>query len=227
MENSGWIKLHRQIMENEYWLSEPFTRAQAWIDLLLLASHNTVTIRKRGILIEIKRGEIGYSEESLAMRWKWSRGKVRRFLFELKTKNAISRNPVQQNKNLSSLIYIVNYDYYQSSGTTSGTTNGTRNKKEKKEKKKHMRESEDGFASFYESYPVRKGKQPALKAWSKLNPGEDLKRTIMQAIKLQERHKAELKERNQFCPEWPYPATWLNQHRWEDEVKAEQSRWEQ
>lgn len=132
------------------------------------------------------------------------------------------------------LITVIKYEPYQLLESYKGRHKGrpsveqgqTINNKYKK-KEKHMRESDDGFASFYESYPVRKGKQPALKAWSKLNPGEDLKQTIMEAIENQRRHKAELKERNQFCPEWPYPATWLNQHRWEDEVKAEQSRWEQ
>ena len=36
----GWIKLHRKIWENKYWL-EPrrFSKAEAWIDIMLLASH--------------------------------------------------------------------------------------------------------------------------------------------------------------------------------------------
>ncbi len=118
MENNGWIRLHRKIMENKYWLSEPFTRVQAWIDLLLLANHKPGQIRKRGILIDVNRGQVGYSEESLAARWRWSRGKVLRFLAELKTGQQIERIPVQQNPRLSSLISIVNYDFYQSGDTT-------------------------------------------------------------------------------------------------------------
>ena len=131
--------------------------------------------------------------------------------------------------NKYSVITIINWPIYQGEEVENNKQINkplTTYKHINTKKEKHMRESDDGFASFYESYPVRKGKQPALKAWSKLNPGEDLKRTILEAIKLQERQKSELKERNQFCPEWPYPATWLNQHRWEDEVQAEQSRWE-
>jgi len=81
--NQGWIRLHRQIMETPEWLAEPFTRGQAWVDLLLLANHETGYIRRRGILIAVDRGQVGYSEESLASRWQWSRGKVRRFLVEL------------------------------------------------------------------------------------------------------------------------------------------------
>ena len=134
MENNGWIKLHRKIMENDYWLSEPFTRAQAWIDLLLLANHTTGHIMKRGILIEIQRGQVGYSEETLSARWKWSRGKVIRFLSQLKSRSQITRNPVQQNRNLSSLITIINYDSYQSNDTTIGTTDRQQTVQEQKGK---------------------------------------------------------------------------------------------
>jgi len=121
--NDGWIRLHRRIMENRYWSSEPFTRAMAWIELLLLANHTTGYIRKRGILIEVQRGQVGLSEESLAARWKWSRGKVTRFLSELIKTHQISRLPVQQNPKLSCLITITNYDLYQSTDTIAGTTN--------------------------------------------------------------------------------------------------------
>jgi uncharacterized phage protein (TIGR02220 family) len=120
--NTGWIKLHRAIMDHPDWLAEPFTRAQAWVDLLLLANHKVGHIRKRGILIEVQRGQVGRSEETLAARWKWSREKVRRFLGRLGADGQISRNPVQQNPKLSCLISIVNYEAYQSGETTNETT---------------------------------------------------------------------------------------------------------
>ena len=120
--NTGWIKLHRAIMDHPDWLAEPFTKAQAWVDLLLLANHKTGHIRKRGILIEVQRGQVGYSEETLAARWKWSRDKVRRFLSRLKADLQITRNPIQQNPKLSCLISIVNYEAYQGGDTSNDTT---------------------------------------------------------------------------------------------------------
>jgi hypothetical protein len=111
--DAGWVALHRKIMEGEYWLSEPFTRAQAWIDLILLANHKQGYIRKRGIPIEVQRGQVGYSEETLALRWRWSREKIRRFLKELKSSGSIMRIPAHQNSKLSNLISITNYDLYQ------------------------------------------------------------------------------------------------------------------
>lgn len=145
--SSGWILLHRQIMEGKYWLAEPFTKAQAWVDLLLVANHRAGEICKRGIRFEVRRGQVGFSEEALAERWKWSRGKVRRFISELISDNSVERVPAvpkvkktdiqtvqqneqktgQQNKRLSYLISIINYDQYQLSGTTNGTTKRTEN----------------------------------------------------------------------------------------------------
>lgn len=126
MENSqGWIRLYRQIMETPEWLAEPFTRGQAWIDLLLLANHKTGYIRKRGILIAVDRGQVGYSERTLAERWQWSRGKVRRFLAELTALSRLSSGTSEKtepkNTSVSSLICIVNYDKHQMNDTEGGT----------------------------------------------------------------------------------------------------------
>jgi hypothetical protein len=117
----GYIKLFRKIQENDQWLSEPFTRSQAWIDLILLANYKPGVIRVRGNRVEVKRGQVGWSQVALANRWKWSRGKVRRFLKELE-KN--EQQIVQQKSSITSLITIIKYDEYQGNGTADGTTDG-------------------------------------------------------------------------------------------------------
>jgi len=116
----GWVAVHRQIQEWELYFSEKFTKTQAWIDLIILANHKRNTIFIRGNKVVMERGEIGWSEDSLAKRWKWSRGKVRRYLEWLKTEQQIEH---QQNSVLSKII-IVNYDQYQPNGTTDRTTDG-------------------------------------------------------------------------------------------------------
>ena len=148
--NTGWIKLHRIIMDHPDWLAEPFTRAQAWVDLLLLANHKIGHIRKRGILIEVQRGQVGYSEETLAKRWKWSRDKVRRFLGVLGRVGQISRKPVQQNPKLSCLISIVNYEAYQGGDTSNDTTekHQTIQEQECKNKKNLFRENSFTVLSY-------------------------------------------------------------------------------
>lgn len=125
MENNGWIKLHRKIMENPFWLKEAFTPGQAWVDLLLLANHRPGTIWKRGIMIHVKRGQVGHSERTLAARWRWSRNRVNRFFRDLKTMQQIETTTEPQNKNVTALITIVNYDLYQSSEATNGAADDT------------------------------------------------------------------------------------------------------
>ena len=134
MDDKGWIRLHRQIQDSKLWLSDPFTWAQAWIDLLLMANYKDSMFLLRGNVIKVKRGEIARSERTLSVRWKWSRNKVRRFLKWLKTEQQIE----QQQSNVINIVRIVNYEKYQQNDTTDDTTDdtteGTRLKKVKKEK---------------------------------------------------------------------------------------------
>ena len=74
------------------------------------------------------------------------------------------------------------------------------------------------FEIFYESYPVKKAKRDAIKAWKKINPGNGTVDLIINAIKKQKTYHETMEQKNEFVPEWPYPATWLNGKRWEDEV---------
>ena len=110
---SGWVKIYRKVMDNPIWLCEPFTRGQAWIDLILIANHKPGYFRSRGVRIDVDRGQTGNSLETLAKRWKWSKGKVRRFICELETEGQI----VTQKTNVTTLITICNYESYQESDT--------------------------------------------------------------------------------------------------------------
>ena len=139
-KNNGWIKLHRLLLDHPHWLAEPFTRGQAWVDLLLLANHKEGYVRKRGVLVVVDRGCVAWSERALAERWRWSREKVRRFLKELIDRKQISRivspKTIPKNTSVSSLICITKYDEYQMGETEDRTENETTNKKNKKNKKK-------------------------------------------------------------------------------------------
>ena len=92
----GWIKLYRKIAENPLYFAEPFTRMQAWIDMLIIANYEESFIYVRGNKIQIKRGQIGKSQDTLAERWKWSRGKVTRFLDELQKAQQITQQKGHQ-----------------------------------------------------------------------------------------------------------------------------------
>lgn len=117
----GWIKIYRKITENPLYFAEPFTRIQAWIDMLIIANSGESFIYVRGNKVKVSRGQIGKNKDYLAERWNWSRGKVLRFLEELEKSGKI----VQQKSRLITLISIVNYDLYQYNSTTDNTTKST------------------------------------------------------------------------------------------------------
>lgn len=119
-ENKGWISLYRKLQSSDLWLCQKFTRGQAWVDLLLLANHKDGFINVRGNIIPVKRGQVGWSELKLSERWRWSRGKTRRFVQWLETEQMI----VQHKNFQSSILTIVNYKEYQANGTINRTANG-------------------------------------------------------------------------------------------------------
>jgi hypothetical protein len=117
----GWIRLYRKLQDNPLWTEGKFTPGQAWVDLILIANHRKGHIRVRGVRVDVSRGQVAHSEKTLASRWKWSRGKVRRFLTELHNEGMI----VHQKNNVINLITIINYNEHQTDGTPNSTPNGT------------------------------------------------------------------------------------------------------
>jgi len=154
-------------MDDPIWLSEPFTRAQAWVDLLLLANHKDGHIRKRGIRIDLKRGDVGWSERELAKRWKWSRGKVKRFFSELcfsKKPKMIPQNG-PQNKNVTSHYSIINYERYQENGPQNGPQTGHKryqNNNDNNDNKKNLCPQKEIVDLYHEKLP----ELPKVKVWS-------------------------------------------------------------
>ena len=113
----GYIKLWRKVAQNDLWTAEPFTRGQAWLDLLMITNHKPGAFWVRGVKVEVGRGQMARSDANLATRWQWSRGKVRRFLSMLEADQMI----VQQKSNVTTLITICCYDDYQADGTADDT----------------------------------------------------------------------------------------------------------
>ena len=105
----GWISLHRQLQDNSLWTCEPFTRGQAWVDLLLIAAHSESFFYVRGIKVNVERGQLAWGEVKLSERWRWSRSKLRKYLNDLEKEQQIE----QHKSSVIQVITIVNYDKYQ------------------------------------------------------------------------------------------------------------------
>lgn len=113
----GWIRLDRKILQNWLWKDKPFSRGQAWVDLLLVVNHEPKKVPFDGGVIEVQKGEMITSIRKLADRWGWSVGKVGRFLNVLEDEKMLTK---KRNAN-GTVISLVNYGLYQITRTESGT----------------------------------------------------------------------------------------------------------
>ena len=72
------------------------------------------------------------------------------------------------------------------------------------------------FESFWKSYPRKEGKGKCLDWFKRNKPSQKLLEQILNAIAYQKNTDKWTKDKGQFIP---MPFTWLNQRRWEDEVR--------
>jgi hypothetical protein len=109
----GWISVHRQIQNHWLWKDKPFSKGQAWLDLLLMANHEDSKFLLGNQIIEVKRGDVITSEVKLTKHWGWSRTKVRTFLELLEADSMI----VKKSDSKKTALTIVNYGLWQDSQT--------------------------------------------------------------------------------------------------------------
>ncbi|MDU7441061.1 MAG: DnaA N-terminal domain-containing protein [Clostridium sp.] len=114
---AGWQKIYRDIQEHWLWEDKPFSRGQAWIDLILLVNHEDNKTLIDGELIEVKRGSKITSLRKLADQWGWSTTKVKKFLELLQKEQMIKF----ESDNKKTLVSIENYSVYQSKDNTENT----------------------------------------------------------------------------------------------------------
>lgn len=227
---NGWLKLHRILLANPIFNSEPFTKGQAWVTLLMLTnSKEGLMPIKNGEMIKIMRGECGLSELALADIFKWSRGKVKRFLNLLESEKMIH----QKNRSNRTIIEVINYENYQNgtvndtvNDTVNGTVNDTVNGHNIRNKEyKNIRNNmyDEKFLEFYNLYPRKVEKQKAhtayLKAIKKVSHEE-----IMQGV---QNYIDEINYKKTESQYIKHPSTWLNAGCWEDNYENETNKQEE
>ena len=73
----------------------------------------------------------------------------------------------------------------------------------------------DNFDGFWAIYPRRQAKKEAQKAWAKIKPDAALAQRIIESVKCWKSSPEWQKSDGRFIP---YPASFLNGRRWEDEL---------
>lgn len=160
-KTGSYIKLDRGLKTNSLWLEKPFSRGQAWVDLLLLAQGIDKDKQYRGKIQHQKSGEVYTSVLYLTDRWGWSRNKVYRFLEYLVSAGMIviqgrtqndTTNRTRSGTTNGTIISIENWALYQTSDTNDGTLNdttkrtlnGTHNRKQYRESNKEKANRDKG-----------------------------------------------------------------------------------
>lgn len=221
MTDSGYILLSKSLL-NWKWYQKPET-VQLFLTMLLLANWEDTQYEDKSL----KRGQFITTTKRLSAITGLSEKQVRTSRDRLVKTGEISI----KSANKFTLVTVEKYDLYQSFDSYSG--NQTANKGQTKGKptnyiktnKTNKTNIYAHFDAFWTAYPKKKGKESAKKAWEKISPDDELVETILSAVERQKESNDWKKDKGQFIP---YPATWLNGHRWEDEVEEQLSdleRW--
>lgn len=227
--SSGFVFLHRSILMWGWYRNANTSRL--FIHLLLTAEYETRCIRGKSI----KRGQRLCSVEILADELGLSIRQTRTALEHLKSTGEVTTKTSPQ----GTVITVKNYGKYQTAANdmtnkrqTSGEQGGKQATNDRQTNDKPTSNKEinniyippkggvysSDFLTFWSAYPKRKSKGEAWKAWQKIRPDSGLLEAMLEAIRIQTQGAGWMKDGGQYIP---YPATWLNQRRWEDEDNAE------
>jgi hypothetical protein len=211
---TGWIKLYRDA--DPWLLGFLLQRPNAWalFSLIAIRARREGGIDPRsGTVMESGEAMIGDFEACGLSRQQYRTAMTQLVSAKIVTTRATNRGTIA--KILKSSIYDINADEgnhldNQPSNHLATIKQPLTRSKEVKKKKPLI-----GFDAFWNAYPRRIGKQNAVKAWQKIGPSPDLQAVILEALKGHKATEQWQRDGGQFIP---HPASWLNGHRWEDEL---------
>jgi hypothetical protein len=235
----GWIKLHRELFEKAIWRKTTSKQKAILITILLMANHKPAKWIFNGELCECDAGQFITSLKSIQENCgKDVSIKNIRTALELFEKLEFLAN---KSTKAGRLITIVNYKTYQALNDENGkdegnepakvgqragkevATNNNVNNVNNVKNENNVNKYIADFEKFWSLYPKRTGKGAALESWKKINPNKELFEKICSAVNSQKTSDQWTRDNGQFIP---YPATWLNQKRWDDDlfVKVEPAK---
>jgi hypothetical protein len=107
----GMLLLDRALLRHKVWTMErPYSRGQAWVDLLLKANDQPTATTIRGHVVDLERGQCAWSKKGLALEWGWSQVKVSGFLAWLEGNGMVKI----ESSEVTTIITITHYCEYQS-----------------------------------------------------------------------------------------------------------------
>jgi hypothetical protein len=123
MSDRGVFAVDRRIFDHPVFALEPFTEREAWIWMIGAAAWKPQRVRVGHHVISLERGQLAFSTRFLATKFKWSHGKIIRFLKRLETETMVSTLATRE----TTQITICNYNKYAFGRNTGDTQTETQN----------------------------------------------------------------------------------------------------
>jgi len=173
------------------------------------------------LVLSDRTGIVDMTTEAISRRTTVPLEIIERGIVELEKPDPDSRKPDFEGRRILRLDparswgwQVVNYEHYRRIRTAEDRREYMRQymrEKREPEPRKRVPAKVEGFDAFWSAYPRRVGRGQAEKAWRAIGP--ELHPAIMQGLK----NQAGIWNDPKFIP---YPATWLNGKRWEDDATA-------
>ena len=122
---TGWLKLHRELIDKPIWLNSTLEQRVILITLLCMVNHKPNQWEFKGELYEVKAGQVITSVKSIVAKCKdksITTQKVRNALVRFENFGFLTTETTNKN----TLVSIVNWDSYQSSDTDNNNQNNNR-----------------------------------------------------------------------------------------------------
>lgn len=228
--NEGYVKIYRKMVTSQVFQNEGLFKVWMWC--LLKANHEgrwvPIKTGKGTTEVWVEPGQFIFGRKSAAKELKMHPETVRKRIHKLKKMG----NLTIESTTLYSIVTIVNWALYQGdekkvpSKVPAKYQPSTTNKNDKNDKDIYAHFAHAHFDDFWNAYPKKVDKKRASKVWEKLKPDTELLERILIALAQQKQSEQWKKDGGQFIP---YPTTWLNGHRWKDEIQPkeeeEQDAW--
>lgn len=231
--DSGWVMLWRKLKQSRVFRNPELLKV--WIWCLLKASHkNRWVSMKTGTgetEVKLLPGQFVFGRNSAAKELDMPASTIRNRIAKLKNMSKIEIKP----DNHYSVITIINWVGYQTlqekqdrqednQRTTRGQAKDTDNKSKKGDNVNKDIYSVN-FNLFWKEYPggIKGSKKTAWSRWMNSN-GKPSLQEMLEILKKQSEQRAVLTSGDEFVPEWPHVATYINQARWEEEFAKKTNR---
>lgn len=121
MDEKGVYAIARSLWDSDAFTNQKYTQREAWMWLIGAAVWKQTRLFVDGHRITLERGEFSFSVRFLAVKWKWAKSTVSRFLVTLE-----KRFMIRDTKRDGLSVYsITKYNDFQVVGLPRGTDDGT------------------------------------------------------------------------------------------------------